>query len=41
MLGRRQRDIHDGGVQHDHELRQAEHGQDQPPRIRVRILRRP
>ena len=40
VLGRRQGDIHDGGVQHHHDLGQAQHGQDQPPPVVVGVLRR-
>jgi hypothetical protein len=39
VLGRRQCDIHDGGVQYHHELDQAQHGQDQPPSVVVGVLR--
>ena len=40
MLGGRQGDIHDGGVQYDHQLGQAEHCQDQPPPVVMGVLHR-
>ena len=33
LLRRRQRDVHDRGIENDHELREGDHAQDQPPVI--------
>ncbi len=44
LLRRRQRDVHDGGVQHHHQLGDSHHGQDQPApvgRCRRVLLRIP
>ena len=37
MLGGRQRDVHHGGVQHHHQLGQADNAQDQPATVRLLV----
>ena len=37
-LGRGQRDVHDGHVEHDHELGDAEHGEDEPGPRRAEVV---
>ena len=41
FLDRRQRDVHDGRVEHDHELREADEDEDDPGIRRVALHRTP